>query len=185
MAHLVCDFNPADRITVDTIGPPGKRVFFLQASQGTLVVTLVFEKEQARALASGLFQLLDQLQAEHDEDKDEVKAILASQMTPQQPVKPEFRIGQIGIGFDDRSGYAAVIAYELTAEKDQDIGVARFWITREQARALAQHALEVVKSGRPLCPLCNQPMDPEGHFCPRSNGHGKLTTISGLNFDEA
>lgn len=184
MAHLVCDFNPTDRIIVDTIGPPGKRVFFLQASQGTLIVTLVFEKEQARALASSLLQLLDRLQTDFPEDKDKVEAILALHMSIQQPVEPEFRIGQIGIGFDETSGYVAIIAYELAAEEDQDIGVARFWTTQEQARALAQHALKVVDAGRPICLLCGRPIDSTSHFCPRSNGHGKLTDISGLDFDD-
>jgi uncharacterized repeat protein (TIGR03847 family) len=182
MAHLVCDFNPTDRIIVDTVGPPGKRVFFLQASQGTLIVTLVFEKEQARALASS--QLLDRLQTDFPEDKDKVEAILALHMSIQQPIEPEFRIGQIGIGFDETSGYIAIIAYELAIEEDQDIGVARFWATQEQARALAQHALRVVDAGRPICLLCGRPIDSTGHFCPRSNGHGKLTDISSLDFDD-
>jgi len=184
MAHLVCDFNPADRITMETVGPPGRRVFYLQASQGLQVVTLFFEKEQAQALASGLLQLLDNLEADHPEDEAEVEAILTLQMNLQQPVEPEFRIGQMGIGFDEDSGYVVVIAYELILEQDQDIGVARFWITREQARALAQHALEVVEAGRPTCPLCGEPIDPEGHFCPRGNGHGKVTMISGLDRED-
>lgn len=173
MAHIVCDLNPVDRITVGTVGPPGKRVFLFQASQGTRIATFAFEKEQARALASSIFQLLDHLEADLPEDDTEVEAILATQMNLQQPAEPEFRIGQMGIGYDEESGYVAIIAYELAAEEDQDIGVARFWTTREQARALAQNALQEVESGRPICPLCGQPIDPDGHFCPRSNGHGK------------
>jgi uncharacterized repeat protein (TIGR03847 family) len=184
MAHLVCDLNPADRITVQAIGPPGQRVFHLQASQGLEIVTLVFEKEQARALATSLFQLLDHTDDEHPEDQAEVEAILALQMNLQQPAEPTFRVGQMGIGFDEDSSYVVVIAYELGTEEDQDIGIARFWITREQARALAQHALRVVEAGRPICPLCGQPIDPEGHFCPRSNGHGKATTTSDLDVND-
>ncbi len=184
MAHLVCDLNPVDRITVDTLGPPGQRVFFFQASQGTQVVTLVFEKEQARALAAGLLQLLDQLKADLPEDRDQVGVILVTQTNLLQPVEPEFRIGQMGIGFDEDSGYVVVVAYELAIEEEQDIGVARFWATREQTRALAQHAMEVVQAGRPICPLCGEPMDPDGHFCPRGNGHGKTAAVSGLDVDE-
>jgi len=184
MAHLICDFNPVDRITVDTIGPPGQRVFHLQASQGAQVITLVFEKEQARALAASLLQLLDHLETDHPEDQREVEAILSTQMSFLPPAESEFRIGQMGIGFDETSGYVVVIAYELTREEGQDIGVARFWATREQARALAQYSLEVVEAGRPSCPLCGEPMDPDGHFCPRGNGHGKMTEISDLDFRE-
>jgi uncharacterized repeat protein (TIGR03847 family) len=180
MAHLVCDLKPVDRITVDTFGPPGQRVFNLQAS----LVTLIFEKEQARALASGLLRLLDQLETDRPEDHAEVDEILATQMELQYPPEDEFRIGQIGIGFDEDSDYVVIIAYELAVEEDQDVGVARFWATREQARALAQHALEVVEAGRPSCPLCGEPMDPEGHFCPRSNGHGKAIQITDLDLPE-
>jgi uncharacterized repeat protein (TIGR03847 family) len=182
MAHLVCDLNPVDRITVGTIGPPGKRLFLFQASQGPRAVTFAFEKEQARALAASLFQLLDHLEADFPENEAEVEAILATQMNLQLPTEPEFRIGQMGIGYDEESGYVAIIAYELAAEEDQDIGVARFWTTREQARALAENALEEVEAGRPICPLCGNPIDPEGHFCPRSNGHGK-TEIEGGGFE--
>jgi uncharacterized repeat protein (TIGR03847 family) len=184
MAHLVCDFNPVDRITVDTIGPPGQRVFHLQASQGTQVVTMVFEKEQARALAASLLQLLDHLEIDYPENQGEVEAILSTQMSLLQPTEPEFRIGQMGVGFDETTGYVVIVAYELSVEEGQDIGVARFWATREQARALAQYSLEVVEAGRPLCPLCSEPMDPDGHFCPRGNGHGKMTEISDLDFRE-
>ena len=30
---------------------------------------------------------------------------------------------------------------------------------------------EVVAAGRLPCPLCGQPLDPQGHICPRRNGH--------------
>jgi uncharacterized repeat protein (TIGR03847 family) len=140
MAHLICDLNPVDHITVDTIGPPGQRVFHLQASQGTQVVTLVFEKEQARALAASLSQLLDPMETEHPEDLHAIEAILSTQMSLLYPAEAEFRIGQMGVGFDETSGYVVIIAYQLAAEEDQDIGVARFWATPEQARALARHS---------------------------------------------
>jgi hypothetical protein len=30
-----------------------------------------------------------------------------------------------------------------------------------------------VAAGRPRCPYCHSPIEPEGHVCPRSNGHSK------------
>ena len=184
MPHLVCDFNPVDRMTVGTIGPPGKRVFLLQAGQGSQDITLLLEKEQARTLALGLIKLLEHLKADYIEDQNEVEAILAPQMELQMIAEPEFRIGQIGIGFDQDSNAIVILAYELAIEKDQDLGMARFWLSMEQARALAQHALDVVESGRPVCPLCGRPIDPEGHSCPRSNGHGKTAQLANSDFDD-
>ncbi|MGH8245184.1 MAG: DUF3090 family protein, partial [Gammaproteobacteria bacterium] len=49
--------------------------------------------------------------------------------------------------------------------------VVRFWATRSQARAMARWGVEIVSRGRPICPQCGQPMEPEGHFCPKKNGH--------------
>jgi uncharacterized repeat protein (TIGR03847 family) len=49
--------------------------------------------------------------------------------------------------------------------------VVRFWATRDQMAAMGLHVRQVAGQGRPICPLCGQPMDPEGHFCPRQNGH--------------
>jgi Protein of unknown function (DUF3090) len=47
----------------------------------------------------------------------------------------------------------------------------RLWVTRPQLRVLARHGAEVAARGRPLCPLCELPMDPAGHVCPAHNGH--------------
>ena len=43
--------------------------------------------------------------------------------------------------------------------------------TTDQARAFARRAAGVVAAGRPPCPFCGGPLDPEGHICPRSNGY--------------
>jgi uncharacterized repeat protein (TIGR03847 family) len=53
---------------------------------------------------------------------------------------------------------------------DEDEGyVARVYATRAQVRAMAARGVEAVAGGRPPCPLCEQPMDPAGHRCPRWN----------------
>ena len=46
-----------------------------------------------------------------------------------------------------------------------------FSVTRVQLRAMALLALDTVHSGRPICPKCHLPEDPEGHHCPSTNGH--------------
>jgi uncharacterized repeat protein (TIGR03847 family) len=91
----------------------------------------------------------------------------------ESPLDPVFRVGQIGLGYDQPTDRIVVIARELVPEDTdpEQASVARLWCTRDQLRAMCQYGLEVASHGRPICGNCGEPMDPEGHFCPRSNGH--------------
>jgi hypothetical protein len=33
-----------------------------------------------------------------------------------------------------------------------------------------ERALSVIGAGRPDCPFCGEPVDPDGHLCVRANG---------------
>lgn len=163
-----------NRITIETVGPPGNRTFLLQASDALDVVTLKLEKEQARALAHKSQQLLESLEREY--------ADLSSAMEPepspadmmiQNPIEPLFAVGQIGLGFDEKQNRIILAAQELLLDETQEPSTAQFWITRTQLRALSEHALSIIDRGRETCPLCGRPIDPEGHFCPQRNGHDK------------
>jgi uncharacterized repeat protein (TIGR03847 family) len=89
------------------------------------------------------------------------------------PVDPAFRVGQLGLGYDQERDLLVLVAQEVVAEgrDPEEASTARFFATRSQMRALGAYGQELVKQGRPTCGNCGQPMDPEGHFCPRSNGH--------------
>ena len=56
-------------------------------------------------------------------------------------------------------------------EPSREPGRVRFWATREQMLSLARHGAAVCAQGRPLCRLCHNPIEPEGHQCPALNGH--------------
>ena len=60
---------------------------------------------------------------------------------------------------------------ETDGGEERDVGRVRFWATREQMLSLARHGAVVCAAGRPRCPLCGNPIDPEGHRCPALNGH--------------
>src|SRR5712691_8147712 len=60
---------------------------------------------------------------------------------------------------------------ETDGGEERDAGRVRFWATREQMLSLARHGALVCEAGRPRCPLCANPIDPEGHRCPALNGH--------------
>ncbi len=173
-ANLLYDFNPVTRINTGAIGEPGHRVFYLQGRQGTTLVTLQAEKEQINSLSSGIGELLDKL----GERRPETSAA-ALPASLEEPLEPLFRIGQLGIGYDQEHDLLVVVAYEATVEENPDtINVVRFWATREQMASLSSQAVNAVSGGRPICVLCGKPIDPEGHFCPRRNGHGARATLT-------
>ena len=89
------------------------------------------------------------------------------------PVDPLFRVGEMGLGYDEEHDMVVLVAREMLAEGQdaEESGVVRFWCTRSQVRALGHWGLEVANRGRPICPQCGEPMDPAGHFCPKKNGH--------------
>ena len=60
---------------------------------------------------------------------------------------------------------------EPLSDADEGPDALRVRLTAEMARAFVQRAQRVVAAGRPPCPLCSLPLDPEGHVCPRQNGH--------------
>ena len=164
------DLNPVSHVTADAIGPPGERVFYLQASQEGTLVTLVVEKEQVHALAVSVEQMLEELEKRHPQSAADMELINQYDMVLWEPIDPAFRVGQIGLGYDEDSDLLIVVAQELT-DDPEEMSVARFWGTRAQMKALSEHSMKVVESGRPVCPLCNQPIEPDGHYCPRRNGH--------------
>jgi uncharacterized repeat protein (TIGR03847 family) len=173
MPPLEFNLRPVDHITTGAIGPPGKRVFYIQASKEDELVTLIVEKSQVQSLAVGVEQLLDEL-GERVPDLAQAKAdYQEAEMTLQRPIDPAFRVGQLGLGYDDSNDLMVLVAREIQADDSQveDAGVARFWCTREQMRKMCQWGLEVASRGRTICGNCGQPIDPEGHFCPKRNGH--------------
>ena len=47
--------------------------------------------------------------------------------------------------------------------------IARLYATRAQIRVMMRNGVTAVEGGRPNCPLCDFPMNPDGHICPRWN----------------
>jgi uncharacterized repeat protein (TIGR03847 family) len=174
-ANIVHDLNPVSRVTVGALGEPGQRTFYLQGRQDSTLVTLLTEKEQVTSLGQGIIDLLTRL----GDRADAPAPTSAYELALEQPVEPLFRIGQLGLGFDQESDLLVIVAYALPLEENAEtVDVVRFWGTRDQMRALARHVTEVAAAGRPICVLCGRPIDPEGHFCPRRNGHGARAELA-------
>lgn len=186
-SQFTFDFNPVSAIVADAVGRPGQRTFFLQARQGGDMATLIMEKEQVAALATSILQLLEELEKE----RADLPAVAEETDVPslREPLEPAFRVGQLGLGYDERQDLMVLIAQAIpdAGGEEQDLAIdpsapemvddedndqkARFYATRGQMRSLSEHALQVVAAGRPDCPLCGRVIEPDGHFCPRTNGH--------------
>ena len=163
------DLHP-DQFIPGAVGEPGSRTFFIQAVEGGRVISLRLEKQQVAALAEYLAGILADLPPDEGPPP--------STLTLVEPVLAEWTVGALAVAYDQPQDTIVVVAEELdTAEEDDgplaDPANARFHLQRGQVTAFIRIAVELVMGGRPSCPICGQPMDPEGHNCPRSNGHGK------------
>jgi uncharacterized repeat protein (TIGR03847 family) len=165
------DLPDVDRFTAGAVGPPGARVFYLQAVAGTTVVTLRLEKAQVAAMAQYLSEMLVDLPTPSPDE-------LPGDLELVEPVTPEWVVGQLGVVFDDRRDRLLIRAEEVgevdeegEPVPDPDAGMARFALTRGQVASFVVRAATLVAAGRPPCPLCGRPLDPEGHVCIKTNGH--------------
>ena len=173
MPRFEIDVDPCDHITADAIGKPGQRVFYIQAFQDQRTITVIIEKAQLQSMAIGIEQFLSQLDEQNPDLSEASGDYVEEVMRINPPVDPLFRVGEVGLGFDkDRDRVVLQTREPLTEDEDQETAaVVRFWCTREQIRKMARWGAEVVTRGRPTCPQCGAPMEPEGHFCPKKNGH--------------
>ncbi|MCA9873818.1 MAG: DUF3090 domain-containing protein [Ardenticatenaceae bacterium] len=169
MAHHI-ELNPVHHLTIGTMGEPGHRVFYLQGGQGTQIVSLVIEKEQASMLANSFESLLGELSEKHPQGARNAEEPVWTDLRLRQPVESLFRVGHMGLGYNEDSDQIVLVAYELV-EEGEEPNVVSFWASRNQIKSLIRHTEDVVKAGRPICGNCGRPIDPTGHFCPNRNGH--------------
>jgi uncharacterized repeat protein (TIGR03847 family) len=167
------DFDEVDAFTVGAVGQPGSRMFFLQARRGTTRVTVKCEKQQASAIADYLRRVLNDL-------PDPTEKPVPGAMELAAPVDAAFVLGPVGLGYDRSSDRVLVQLEEVVEldeegepveldEDDDDRGRVRVFLTRSQAAAFCEHTDAVVAAGRPACRWCTQPINPDGHVCPRMN----------------
>ena len=164
------EVNPASHLTVGTIGEPGNRTFYLQGGRGNELATVTVEKMQANALADSFEQLLVELANDYPQVQRDLKESMILDLRLQQPIKSLFRVGSLGLGFNEDVMRIIVVAYEMVGE-DEEPNFVSYWIRPKQAEILIGHARNIISSGRPICGNCGNPIDKSGHFCPHRNGY--------------
>jgi uncharacterized repeat protein (TIGR03847 family) len=185
VARRVFVFDQPDRFVAVAIGVPGDRAFFLQAGQGRAVVTLGIEKVQVAALAQRIDELLEAVEAAPANITSNDDGLLSEAV---EPMVELFRVGTMALGWNGQDETLVVEARAATDEDeeeddDQDAepeatadardgapAALRVRLTASQAQQFALAAAAVVVAGRPACPFCGEPLDPSGHFCPRTIG---------------
>jgi uncharacterized repeat protein (TIGR03847 family) len=173
-------FTHPRRFVVGTVGQPGDRTFFLQVTDEGDPVSLVFEKDQASVLAEKIIELLDEIRRRGVEVPDDPDEDAVDTEPLGQPIEPEFRVVSMGIGWDGADETVVIEAHGESENDDvPDIGddtpegpdTLRVRLAPADALAFSVRASRVVAAGRPQCPFCHLPIDPDGHICPRANGY--------------
>lgn len=169
-----------DIFTADYVGEPGARTFYVQARAAGSSATFLAEKQQVTVLAERMRDILLMIDSD-----DTIKSAVTARdpaMRLEEPVEPRWRVGDMGLAYDEGSDQVIVLLQEARAQEDEieseDDDSVRLMLRRDQVRTFVLHALAVVAEGRPICQLCGLPMDPAGHRCPASNGH-HAETITG------
>jgi uncharacterized repeat protein (TIGR03847 family) len=186
MPPLIHGFDPPERFVTGTVGPPGQRTFFLQARSGSRLVSVSLEKQQVVALAERVDQLLDEVMSSRSTEGI-VPALapldLEDSEPLEQPIEEEFRAGTMTLSWDPEDERvvievfpfteAAVVSPDQVDEDFEEPEPDEIFLVRLDAgtaRAFVKRAERVVEAGRPTCPFCGGPIDPEGHLCVRANG---------------
>jgi uncharacterized repeat protein (TIGR03847 family) len=185
---IIHAFDPPERFVAGTVGEPGARTFFLQARTGVRVTSVALEKQQVAALAERIDELLDEVMA--TDTSTVVPAVaplgLEDSAPLEQPIEEEFRAGTMTLSWDPADERVVIEVFPITdtpvvsAEEADELDddfvepeaeeVLLVRITASTARSFVQRTAQVLDAGRPSCPFCGNPIDPDGHLCVRANG---------------
>ena len=146
------DLGLVDSFEAESIGEPGDRRFRLRLMAQGETASLWIEKEQVQALANAIEQVLVLHRKEREGSRPSAAALSDF---PRHPTH-DFRVSRLA-----------------AAAEDQERSTLRASFSRDLARRFSRQAQETVSAGRPLCPLCKEPLEPGEHLCPPANGHSE------------
>ena len=162
-------FGPLSHVKAEAIGEPGQRTFRLVLESGAASAYLWLEKEQLYQLAIYVQEIIVSI-------PESTRAREQEAPEPQWSggiTNLDFKVSKLAIGHNNSSNCFLILSHDIE-EPEEGTATLSFWLTLRQGEELAKDALKVCAAGRPRCFLCGQPINPEGHMCPRSNGHAPL-----------
>lgn len=154
--------GPLTALGTDAIGQPGQRTFRIRAQAEEETAVLWVEKEQLQALSLAIEQLLAQIEKPLQEMSP------PAQEAFREPAPIEFKVGRLALGYVEETDLVALLAHSTDADPEGPATLVCLG-TRSQFQALSRQIVEVCAAGRPRCPLCGDPINPDGHFCVRLN----------------
>jgi uncharacterized repeat protein (TIGR03847 family) len=170
------EFDPVDDIAAGAFGRPGERTFLIQARKGDAMLSVLVEKEQVHLFTVEAEQFLDGIARDVPEDPPSAVEDAGGAVSEAVPL---FRARLIGIGYDVDRGLVLIELREDAPDEEDDEPpppadeseghVARVYATRGQIRVMIRNGAAAIEGGRPKCPLCGFPMNPDRHICPRWN----------------
>lgn len=166
MSEASNDFGRATSIDAEAIGQPGQRRFRLAVIAGSRTASIWMEKQQLASIGEWFDEMCERLDSENPKDEPDIEPLPL-------PLNFEldFRAGQLGLGYLEEDDLFVLQAFDIQAAVEEPVPTFRCLLSRALVRPLSRTIERVVAGGRAICPLCENPMDPGGHVCPRSNGH--------------
>ena len=191
MSIVVHNFEQPDRFVAGTVGEPGQRTFFLQAREGTRITSVALEKQEALRRSGG------------DVAIPAVAPVGVGDQEPLDlPIVEEFRVGTITLSWDSDEGRVVIELFPVTDETvvmqsydeegdgtpgesggddeveiEVEVEASEVLVVKLEpayARAFVRRAMSVVSAGRAPCQFFGNPIDPDGHLCPRANGFRRV-----------
>lgn len=160
------EFSDVDDFACGTVGPKGRRVFFLQVREGNVEASLKMEKQQVAALAKFLGGMLGDIERTRvAAPTPEVLYATPEEAEFREPDSPDWTVGTIGAAYEESNRRIILWIEELTTDDEADVASARIALRPGQVAGFVEQANALVAAGRPPCPYCGAPLNGEDGFC--------------------
>ena len=161
------DFGEAVSVDAEAIGQPGQRRFRLLVRSIGQTASIWMEKQQLQGIGEWFEETVKKL----DEEAGGHSAVPDVEPTPFGAIfDVELQVLQVALGYQEDGGLFVIQVFDDQSSVAEPAFHCR--LSRGQCRVLGRKIAEVAAGGRAICPLCGRPIEPTGHVCPRSNGHG-------------